>query len=309
MICQNDLSFKIQPRLVELQQLNGVNLGNMLHSDKACRNMLMFIGEKMTAQLVDFIKKSSDKFSILIDESATLSNKTCLIIYIRIPYEGEICNFFFQFVELQSCTGAAICDVLLKCLDAQGISEDMLRSRLGFATDGAAAMMGRYRGAAMLLREKINPNLTAIHCMNHKLELAVHDAVKQITDASHFQMFIDSLYSFFSQSPKNMRAFESAASNLGIHARRIGRAFDVRWLSSSCTSVTALWENYPALVKLFENLSEDQSRSATERARCRGIYDDTVAFFGGDVIGKRRAGDPAGLIPVSSEERCHSCQC
>ncbi len=26
--------------------LNGVNLGHMLHSDKACRNMLMFIGEK-----------------------------------------------------------------------------------------------------------------------------------------------------------------------------------------------------------------------------------------------------------------------
>lgn len=47
MICQNNLSFKIQPQLVELQQLNGVNLGCMLHSDKACRNMLMFIGEKM----------------------------------------------------------------------------------------------------------------------------------------------------------------------------------------------------------------------------------------------------------------------
>lgn len=57
LICRNDLSFKMQPPLVELQQLNGVNIGCMLHSDKACRNMLMFIADKMTAQLVKFIKK------------------------------------------------------------------------------------------------------------------------------------------------------------------------------------------------------------------------------------------------------------
>lgn len=151
--------------------------------------------------LVDFIKNSSDKFCILIDESTTVSNKTCLIIYIRIPYEVEVCNFFFQLVELQLGTGS-VCDILLQNLYTRGISEDMLRSRVVcFATDGAAAMMGRYRGAATLLREKINPNLTVIHCMNHKLELAAHDTVKHITEASHFQMLIDSVYLFFSTKP------------------------------------------------------------------------------------------------------------
>ena len=43
-----------------------------------------------------------------------------------------------------------------------------------------------------------------------------------------------------------LKELESAAFDLGIQARRIGRVFDVRWLSSSCTSVTALWESYPA---------------------------------------------------------------
>ncbi|CAL9689881.1 unnamed protein product [Knipowitschia caucasica] len=273
MICKNDLSFKIQPQLVELQKLNGVDLGQMLHSDKACRNMLIFIADKMTGKLSDFIKKSTHKFSILIDESTTASNKTCLIIYIRIPFEDDICNFFLQLVELQACTGAAICDTVLQTLENLGLQKDMLRTRLiGFATDGAAAMMGKYRGAATLLREKINPNLTVIHCMSHKLELAVHDAVKQCTDASHFQIFIDSLYAYFSQSPKHMRELELTASNLGIQARRIGRVFDVRWLSSSCTSVTALWESYPALVKMFGTLAEDGSRPSSERAKCSGIH-------------------------------------
>ncbi|KAK7888861.1 hypothetical protein WMY93_024421 [Mugilogobius chulae] len=109
-------------------------------------------------------------------------------------------------------------DLTSDALAKHGISEDVLRIRLiGFATDGAAAMMGKYRGAATLLREKINANLTVIHCMNHN------------------------------QSPKHLRELELTASNLGTQARRIGRVFDVRWLSSSCTSVTALWESYPTL--------------------------------------------------------------
>ncbi|KAK7939074.1 hypothetical protein WMY93_002400 [Mugilogobius chulae] len=279
-ISKNNLSFKIQPQLVELQQLNGIDLRCMLHSDKACRNMLMFIANKMTHKLADFIKNSPDKFSILIDESTTASNKTCLIVYIRIPFEGGICNFFYELVELEACTGEAICDALLQDLVKHGISEDVLRIRLiGFATDGAAAMMGKYRGAATLLREKINANLTVIHCMNHKLELAVHDAVKHSTEASHFQMFIDSLYAFFSQSPKHLRELELTASNLGTQARRIGRVFDVRWLSSSCTSVTALWESYPTLVKLFGALAEDSSRSSSERAKCRGIHNKMTQWL------------------------------
>ncbi|XP_060798265.1 E3 SUMO-protein ligase KIAA1586-like [Neoarius graeffei] len=280
MICQNDLSFKMMPQVIELQELNGVDVGSMLHSNKACQSMLMFITQKMASQLVGFITKSPAKFSILIDESTTVSNKTCLIVYIRIPFDGEVCNFFYQLIELELCTGSAIRDTLLDTLERDGITKEMLRSRLiGFATDGAAAMLGRYMGAATLLRDEINPDLTVIHCMNHKLELAVHDVVKHTTDTSHFQMFTDCLYAFFSQSPKHTRELEIATSNLGMHARRIGRVFDVRWLSSSCTSVTALWESYPALVRLFSALAVDTSRSTTERAKCQGIHSQMTQWI------------------------------
>lgn len=45
-------------------------------------------------------------------------------------------------------------------------------------------------------------------------------------------------------------------------------------------SVTDLWESYPASIKLFGNLREDYSRSAMERARCRGINAKmTLAFL------------------------------
>ncbi len=75
----------------------------------------------MTAQLLFFIKKLSEKFSIRTNESTSVSNKTCLIIYIRVPYEGEI--YYFHLVDLESCTGAAICDVLLKGIVAPRLPE------------------------------------------------------------------------------------------------------------------------------------------------------------------------------------------
>lgn len=39
-------------------------------------------------------------------------SNTCPIITIRIPYEGEICYFLFQLVELLLSTTAAVCDIL-----------------------------------------------------------------------------------------------------------------------------------------------------------------------------------------------------
>ncbi len=64
-----------------------------------------------------------------------------------------------------------------------------------------------------------------------------------------------------------MQELEFVAKELGVCARRVGKVFDIRWLWSSCTSVTALWENCPALVKLFQRLSENNTQSTKEKAK------------------------------------------
>lgn len=56
--------------------------------------------------------------------------------------------------------------------------------------------MGDYKPLLLLIFipmcKKIVPTLTVTHCVNHRLELAVRDAVKHITELSHIHMFIDS---------------------------------------------------------------------------------------------------------------------
>lgn len=54
----------------------------------------------------------------------------------------------------------------------EGVAEEM--SRVWFfglnGDDVAAAVMDKQRGATTLLSEKINPNLTVIHCIIHRCE-------------------------------------------------------------------------------------------------------------------------------------------
>ncbi len=58
-------------------------------------------------------------------------------------------------MELEAGTGEETCNTLHKCLNERGIHEDILGAQLlGFATDGASVMMGRYRRVSTLMQEK-----------------------------------------------------------------------------------------------------------------------------------------------------------
>ena len=69
--------------------------------------------------------------------------------------------------------------------------------------------------------------------MSHKLELLAHKVADGINYVSHLRQFIDTLYAYFSQSPKNLRGLALIAAELQKELLKIGRIFDVRWLSSS----------------------------------------------------------------------------
>lgn len=80
---------------------------------------------------------------------------------------------------MQSWLGATVFGILLEPLAMKGISEEMLWERfVCFSTDGTAGLTGAYRGSSHTPVWKINPNLTIIYCINHKLELVVNDGAE-----------------------------------------------------------------------------------------------------------------------------------
>lgn len=126
---------------------------------------------------------------------------------------------------------------------------------IAFASDGASVMTGQKSGVAAKLCEKI-PTLFTWHCLCHRLELSVHDVIKDCTGVSRFHSFMDKLYSYYHQSPKNSRGLEEACVEVGIEMKKIGHILNIRWSASSFRTIKAIWNNYPGLNKHVCNNNE-----------------------------------------------------
>ena len=83
-------------------------------------------------------------------------------------------------------------------------------------------MLGCKSGVKKLLSERF-PSIIVWHCANHRLELAVGDAVKKTSGINRFKSFIDELYVIYHASPKNSRELHLCAELLGAELLKIGR--------------------------------------------------------------------------------------
>jgi len=66
-----------------------------------------------------------------------------------------------------------------------------------------------------LLKDEF-PDIVLWHCLNHRLEFTVGNALNAASGTNDLQSFLESLYSLYSQSPKNMRELTGCAHDLHI---------------------------------------------------------------------------------------------
>lgn len=258
---------------IELQQLNGVKLGRILHSDVTCANITSHIAIEVKKKLVKSCVQSKTQFSVLLDESTSLSKKSCLIVYIRmvIPGSNKPVSFFLDLVELASSSANGIKEALLMCLFESGFDETYCQQYwLGITTDGCSTMLGKQNGLVALLQRQF-PKLVPWHCAAHRLELAVADALKDVSATNHFKIFLEKLYSTYSMSAKNSRELAEAADAVSVELLKIGKVFSIRWVASTVRTVRAVWQNYPALFEHFSKAAVDKTRSSSEQANFSGL--------------------------------------
>jgi hypothetical protein len=127
---------------IDLQELNGVDMGRILDSTNACIN----IRKEMKNIFIRKIISLKSKISLIIDEATTLSQKSTLILYIRVSISGcemtAPVNLFIDFIELDYITATGIFSFLI-CYLLQSIdmTEEYLNDYLiSVACDGAAVM-------------------------------------------------------------------------------------------------------------------------------------------------------------------------
>lgn len=126
-------------------------------------------------------------------------------------------------------------------------------------------MTGSKSGVATRLMEQYL-HLALWHYVDHRLVLAVGDAVDEVSGLNHCQIFMDLLYKLYSQSLKLAYELEESAKSVHSELKKIGRVLDTRWSASSLRTVKAVWASHHAVSNHFREKMDENSK-------CKSLYD------------------------------------
>uniref|UniRef100_H3AMQ0 DUF4371 domain-containing protein n=1 Tax=Latimeria chalumnae TaxID=7897 RepID=H3AMQ0_LATCH len=176
---------------IDCQQLNGLDMGRILHSNIVCSNIQHHISSEMKKKLFAQIVALAPKVNVLLDEATAINRSSTLIVYMQMQSPA---NVFVDLVELNDLSSEGILNSLLSVLK-KNVTEDFLTKCLVVvACDGASVMFGCNTGVVKRLQDMF-PNIIAWHCSAHHLELAVSDVMKDVEATNHFKSLLDKLYS------------------------------------------------------------------------------------------------------------------
>ncbi|KAJ8871639.1 hypothetical protein PR048_027966 [Dryococelus australis] len=166
--------------LLERQQLNGVNIGVGLHSQYSDVHIVEHVSNKMKNRIVKNIKDISGKYPLLLMRSLVLSTKSTLIVYMNCEVKETVqtCYLFLDLLEIPH----------------KRLTQSLYNAR-------------------KTIWKKF-PDILVWHCVNHRLELAISDAVDEVCGVNNFQIFMDELYSLITNEPKTIKRMAAELDQL-----------------------------------------------------------------------------------------------
>ncbi|XP_030837514.1 zinc finger protein 862-like [Strongylocentrotus purpuratus] len=194
-IAKEEQPFTNMSKLVGLEKLHCVDLGNAYANDQACQKFTRYnaqiLREPLQKHLRSGLKPPHPRespsstycyHSLFTDRITDRSDAEREVVYVKIFQNGEAHMKMMGLIDVDHATATAVKEALVKHYkEFLGLGEDEVdfatTGCIGAGTDGAAINFGVHRGMMAQLRNEM-PWLIAVHCVAHRLELAVKDAFK-----------------------------------------------------------------------------------------------------------------------------------
>lgn len=213
-------------------------IASRMHGDKAAKNYDMIslsnttvkwriedMSDNVKNQLVKRVIKSQ-YYSLQLDESTDVSNSADLLAFIRYEFDGTISEDFLFCQSLPTyTTGESIFNSLNDFIIANEIGWSKC---VGVSTDGAPAMLGKYRGLKANIRAII-PNVKWTHCCIHRESLAARKMPGKLKTTLDEAVKV---VNFIKAHPLNSRIFSVLCEEMGSSHEQLLLHSQVRWLSS-----------------------------------------------------------------------------
>ncbi len=104
--------------------------------------MVHLIGHETRRGISELIIEKERKISIIVDESTSLSKKSCLVVYLLALIDETPQNLFLDICELDGEDAASVKRCLVDCLAKHGFNSAFSSKHfISFTSDGAVMLI------------------------------------------------------------------------------------------------------------------------------------------------------------------------
>jgi len=176
-VLKSELPFKVYETMMNLQVKNESDIAQLssYRSDNACRRFAKYISEDIWETNLKAIG-SSRVLSVMYDGATDSSVTEVEIVYCRFLKNGHPVNCFVNLIDLQHAHADGVFDAIDRGMISAGVN--WKEKLVGVGSDGASVNVGKKNSVATRI-QSAQPHAVIIHCVAHRLELAVLDAIKE----------------------------------------------------------------------------------------------------------------------------------
>ena len=253
-IVKEEIANRKYKSLIEFQKLQGCKdiqnlyLGsNASYNSPDIFNQLLYALNNVVERQIESDIQKSPCLGVGIDESTDRSNEKHIAVVARYVdlEQAELVTTFLKCEKVKECTAQGIYSVTKEILSGKKIA---MTKVCGLGTDGASVMTGHMNGVRALIHED-NPHCICIHCICHRLNLAVSQACQNIPEMQSLTAVISGVYNYISSSPRRAEQLKELNELLEQKNIKLKRIYEIRWLSMG-DAVCAIIKNYEALLML-----------------------------------------------------------
>ncbi|XP_064648743.1 zinc finger protein 862-like [Lineus longissimus] len=260
-ICFNDMPLSKFGSMVELSISVGAPRIPLLQkgknatytSESTMIELLEILASEVEESLLEDIQKSPF-FSLMMDETCDVAVKKNLALACRYfdTEEGIVQNAFVQDMFVPDGSADTIYEAVVKTVNEKELDCNKLG---GVGTDGASVMTGRVNGVVTKMKA-LEPNIIAVHCVNHRLALASKDSFGQMPVLVNLEETLEALFKYYNYSSKKKGSLEQLQTLLTSEERgravTIKHAAHTRWLSHDA-AVDSVRKAYDAILVDLES--------------------------------------------------------
>ncbi|KAJ8022231.1 hypothetical protein HOLleu_39653 [Holothuria leucospilota] len=202
-------------------------------------------------------------FSVIYDGATDASVTEVEIVYCRYVRDGKPLNCFVNLHEVEHAHAEGVFSAIDNAMVSAGI-ENWKEKLVGAGSDGAKVNVGINNSVATRMQGDGREHIVIVHCVAHRLELAILGAIKENEMLQTVQDMLNKIHKHYHYSPKALRELEMVAEAMGEKFLKPQRLSGTRWVPHIRRALQVLISKYSVILAHFEHVSESRHGSTAE---------------------------------------------